>query len=171
MPNRNPQPLAVPESLNQSWSADFMSDALHCGRRFRTFNVVNDINREALAIEIDLNLTAARVIRALERLSAWLDYPKQVRVDNGPEFISIVLAEWAEEKGIHLEFIKPKKPTQNSYVERFNRTYRNEVLHYYVFRSLSEVRDISDNWLPQFNDERPEVEFLLTTSKIRSNYS
>lgn len=108
-----------------------------------------------MTIEIDLNLLATRVIRTLKRLAAWRGYPEQVRVDNGPEFISIALAEWAEENGVHLEFIKPGKPTQNSYIERFNRTYRNEVLDCYVFRSLREVRDITDNWLPQYNDERP----------------
>lgn len=168
LPSRNPEPLAVPESLNQSWSVDFMSDALYCGRRFRTFNVVDDFNREALAIEIDLNLPAARVIRTLDRLAAWRGYPKQIRMDNGPEFISIALAEWAEENKVHLEFIKPGKPTQNSYVERFNRTYRNEVLDYYVFRSLREVRDITDNWLPQYNDERRHESLgNLTPSEYR----
>ena len=103
---------------------DFMSDSLFCGRRFRTFNVVDDFNREVLAIEVDLNLPAPRVIRVLERIIAWRGYPAKLRMDNGPEFISIALADWAEQHGIELEFIKPGTPTQNSYVERFNRTYR-----------------------------------------------
>lgn len=155
LPSRNPKQLSVPQSLNQSWSADFMSDALYCGRRFRTFNVVDDFNREALAIEIDLNLPAARVIRTLDRLAAWRGYPEQVRLDNGPEFISVALAEWAEENNVHLEFISPGKPTQNSYVERFNRTYRDEVLDFYVFRNLAEVRNITERWLTEYNEERP----------------
>jgi putative transposase len=134
---------------------DFMSDALFCGRRFRTFNLVDDFNREALAIEIDLNLPAQRVIRVLERAVAWRGYPNKLRMDNGPEFISSTLAEWADDHGIELEFIKPGTPTQNSYVERFNRTYRDEILNMYVFRTLNEVRELTDKWVREYNEERP----------------
>jgi putative transposase len=155
LPGRHPQPLSVPALLNESWSADFMSDALMCGRRFRTFNVVDDCNREVLAIEIDLNLPAQRVVRSLERIAAWRGYPSQLRVDNGPEFVSLALAEWAEQHDVKLEFIQPGKPTQNSFVERFNRTYRTEVLDFYVFRRLSEVREITDKWIREYNEERP----------------
>ncbi len=81
---RNPSPLATPEALNQSWSVDFMHDALVCGHRFRTFNVVDDFNREALSIEIDLNLPAPRVVRVLDRIAANRGYPAMLRVDNGP---------------------------------------------------------------------------------------
>ena len=134
---------------------DFMSDSLFCGRRFRTFNVVDDYNREALAIEVDLSLPAPRVIRVLERIVAWRGYPAKIRMDNGPEFVSAALAEWADEHAVQLEFIKPGKPTQNSYIERFNRTYRTEVLDMYAFRRLSEVREITDHWIQQYNEERP----------------
>ena len=103
---------------------DFMCDSLQCGRRFRTFNLVDDFNREALAIEIDLNLPSQRVVRVLERVVAWRGYPNKLRMDNGPEFISVTLASWAEEHGIDLEFIKPGKPTQNSFIERFNVSVR-----------------------------------------------
>ena len=155
LPQRSPEPLSVPASINQCWSVDFMSDALWDGRVFRTFNVVDDFNREALAIEIDLNLPAQRIIRVLERLAAWRGYPEKIRMDNGPELTSVKMAEWAEEHAVELEFIQPGKPTQNSFVERFNRTYRNEVLDFYVFRKLSEVRDITDRWLYEYNAERP----------------
>lgn len=137
------------------WSIDFMSDALMCGRRFRTFNVLDDFNREVLAIEIDLSLPAARVIRVLERVIAWRGCPAKLRMDNGPEFISSVLAEWAEERGIKLEFIKPGTPTQNSFVEQFNRTYRDEVLNMYAFKALTAVREITERWMPAYNEERP----------------
>ena len=155
LPTRNPEPLAVPARANHCWSMDFMSDSLFCGRRFRTFNLVDDFNREALAIEVDLNLPALRVIRVLERAVAWRGYPKKLRMDNGPEFISTTLAEWAEEHNIQLEFIQPGTPTQNSYVERFNRTYRDEILNMYVFRTLDEVRDLTQNWVREYNEERP----------------
>ncbi len=109
MPVRNPSPLVTPEALNQSWSVDFMHDALVCGRRFRTFNVVDDFNREALSIEIDLNLPALRVVRVLDRIAANRGYPVMLRMDNGPEFISLALAEWAEQHAVKLEFIQPGK--------------------------------------------------------------
>jgi len=132
-----------------------MSDALMCGRRFRTFNVVDACNLEVLAIEINLNLPALRVVRSLERIADWRGYPSQLRIDNGPEFISLALAEWAEQHDVMLEFIQPGKPTQNSFVKRFNRTYRTEVLDCYVFRRLSEVREITDHWIREYNEERP----------------
>ena len=125
------------------------------GRRFRTFNVVDDYNREALTIEVDLNLPSQRVIRMLERIALTRGYPAKMRIDNGPDFISIALAEWAEEHRIHPYFFQPGKPTQNSFIERFNRTYRTEVLNMYVFRDLDAVREISRNWIKEYNEERP----------------
>lgn len=155
LPTRNPEPLIVPTTANQCWSMDFMNDALQCGRRFRTFNLLDDFNREALAIEIDFSLPAARVVRVLERVIAWRGYPAKLRMDNGPEFISAALSEWAENHSIKLDFIEPGTPTQNSFVERFNRTYREEILDMYVFGSLSEVREITEKWMPEYNEERP----------------
>lgn len=139
-PVRNPSPLATPEALNQSWSVDFMHDALACGRRFRTFNVVDDFNREALSIEIDLNLPALRVVRVLDRIAANRGYPVMIRMDNGPEFISLALAEWAGIHAVKLEFIQPGKPTQNAFIERFNRTYRTEILDFYLFMSTTDEK-------------------------------
>lgn len=158
LPTRNPMPLCVPEKANVCWSMDFMSDSLICGRRFRTFNLLDDFNREALAIEIDLSLPTARVLRVLrvlERVVSWRGYPEKIRMDNGPEFISIHLADWAEIHQIELEFIKPGKPTQNSYIERFNRTYRDAILNRYVFKTLNDVRDLTETWLNEYNHERP----------------
>ena len=115
LPPRQPSQLLVPAEMNRSWSMDFMSDALWCGRRFRTFNVADDFNREALAIEIDLNLPAARVVRVLERIAAWRGYPAQIRMDNGPEFIATALADWAQQHGVVLDFIEPGRPMQNGF--------------------------------------------------------
>jgi putative transposase len=155
LPSRHPEKLSVPAAANVCWSADFMSDVLMNGQRFRTLNVLDDFNREALAIEVDTTLPAARVVRVLERIAAWRGYPAKLRLDNGPELVSVAMAEWAEENGVVLEFIQPGKPTQNSYIERFNRTYREEVLDFYVFSRLSEVRDITDRWLKEYNEQRP----------------
>ena len=155
LPNRERVTLQVPEAKNQCWSMDLTSDSLFCGRRYRTFNVVDDFNREALAIEVELDLPSPRIIRVVDRLAAWRGYPSKVRMDNGPEFISIAMAEWADDHGIDPEFIQPGKPTQNSYVERFNRTYRDEILNMYVFKTLNEVRELTDNWIREYNQERP----------------
>ena len=100
LPTRNPAPLQVSQTMNECWSADFMSDALWDGPRFRTFNVIDDCNREALAIVIDFNLPAARVVRELDRIAAVRGYPLKLRIDNGPELISLALAEWAEQHGV-----------------------------------------------------------------------
>lgn len=154
LPTRNPAPLAASPVMNGCWSVDFMSDALWCGRKFRTFNVVDDFNREALAIEVDLSLPASRVIRTLDRITAWRGYPEKLRMDNGPEFVSVAMADWAEENGVELEFIKPGRPMQNGYIERFNRSYREGVLDMYVFNTLAEVRERTDHWMRDYNEER-----------------
>jgi len=178
LPTRNPAPLAVTQTMNECWSADFMGDALWDGRRFRTFNVVDDFNREALAIEVDFSLTAERVVRVLERIAAVRGYPLKLRSDNGPEFIAVALADWAEQHGVTLEFIKPGKPMQNGFIERFNRSYREAVLDMFVFQSLDEVREQTEQWLKEYNEERPHDslgdmtprEFLLTQNPEVSTY-
>lgn len=92
LPSREPTPLVQPERANDSWSADFMSDALVTGRSFRTFNIIDDFNREALWIEVDTSLPAERVVRVLDMVASWRGYPRQIRSDNGPELISQKLA-------------------------------------------------------------------------------
>jgi putative transposase len=155
LPTRHPEPLRVPTQFNHCWSIDFMSDALLSGRQFRTFNGVDDFNREVLAIEIDLGLPTARVVRVLERIIAWRGYPSKLRMDNGPEFISTALADWAEQHHVALEFIKLGTPTQNSFIERFNRTYREAILDRYAFKTLNDVRELTDDWIREYNEERP----------------
>lgn len=160
LPARIPQPLLQPEKANQSWSLDFMSDSLASGRAFRTLNILDDFNREALWIEVDTSLPAERVIHVLDMLIDWRGCPKQIRMDNGPELISQRLKTWAEEQQIFLAHIQPGKPAQNAYVERFNRTFREDVLDAYLFDSLSEVRDITEQWLEEYNTIRPHEALL-----------
>lgn len=106
-----------------------MRDTLWSGKTFRTFNAVDDYNREALAVEGGTSLPAGRVVRVLDRFAGERGHcPEKLRMDNGPEFIGSTLAAWDEAHGVNLEFSQPGKPTQNFYVERFNRTYRTEVL-------------------------------------------
>lgn len=98
-------------AVNEVWSLDFMSDALRDGRRFRTLNVLDDYNRQALGIDVDYSLPAKRVIRFLEQLIESYGQPACLRCDNGPEFISTALTEWCESKQIRLHWIQPGKPT------------------------------------------------------------
>lgn len=119
-----PEPLQVPQSINKVWSMDFMYDQLHDGRSFRLLNVIDDFNREALGIEVDFSLPSERVIRALNQIIAWRGKPQVIRSDNGPEYISLQIQDWAKRMGIKLDYIQPGNPQQNAYVERFNRTLR-----------------------------------------------
>lgn len=155
LPERIREPLAIPGQANHTWSADFMADALWSGRRFRTFNVNDDFNRESLRIEIDTSLPSQRVIRALDELVELRGAPRRLRLDNGPEFISAALRQWAQRHDVELLHIQPGKPTQNAYIERFNRTYRTEVLDRYVFTSLHEVRHMTEDWRYRYNHQRP----------------
>jgi putative transposase len=157
LPERLKIPLTTPTAANQIWSIDFMSDSLVDGRKFRVLNVIDDFNRESLAIEVDTSLPSLRVIRVLERLIAQRDCPANIRCDNGPEFISHKLEEWCsdERRRISLQFIQPGKPTQNAYIERKNGSMRRELLDAYLFTSLREVRCLSEAWRHDYNTERP----------------
>jgi len=154
VPVRDPMPLLVPEGPNQVWSADFMSDALYNGVRFRTFNVLDDFNREILAIEIDTSLPSERLVRVFGQLKEERGLPDVLRTDNGPEFLGEVFVSWCEANGIFIDYIEPGKPNQNAFIERFNRSYRNEVLDTWLFRNLDEVRELSWAWMLEYNEER-----------------
>jgi putative transposase len=151
LPDRERQPLDTPAAVNAIWAMDFMSDVLYNGRRFRTFNVLDEGVREALDIVIDTSIPSGRVVRTLEQIKAWRGTPKAIRVDNGPEFLSQVLVDWQ----VELRYIQPGKPNQNAYIERFNRTYRSEVLDAYLFDNLDQVRRVTAEWLRTYNEERP----------------
>jgi len=152
-----PEPLAQPAEINQSWSMDFMHDQLSDGRSFRTFNVIDDFNREGLCIEVDFSLPSERVIRALDQIIEWRGKPRAIRCDNGPEYISARIMEWAENHNIRLAHIQPGKPQQNAYVERYNRTVRYDWLSQYLFDSIEEVQEYATSWLWTYNNERPNM--------------
>jgi putative transposase len=157
LPERAKLQLSAPDGPNQMWSIDFMCDSLVDGRKFRMFNVLDDFNRESLAIEVDTSLPSLRVIRVLERLIVERGTPSNIRCDNGPEFISHQLEEWCsnEKRKITLQFIQPGKPTQNAYIERKNGSIRRELLNAYLFNKLSEVRTMTEEWRKDYNTERP----------------
>jgi len=126
---------------------DFMSDSLSDGRCIRTFNVMDDYNREGLGIDVDLSLPSTRVIRSLEQIIEWRGKPYAIRCDNGPEYISQTLRGWAMAQQITLLYIQPGKPTQNAYIERFNRTARHEWLDLYLFNSIEHAQLLATQWL------------------------
>ena len=155
VPTRPPQPLDAPAVLNRTWAIDFMHDRLDDGRPFRTFNVLDEGNREVLAVEVGTSLPSRRVTAILDQLVTLHGRPTALRLDNGPEFIAQPLADWCAAQQIRLGHIAPGKPNQNAYIERFNRTYREEVLDAWLFASLTEARAITADWITTYNTTRP----------------
>lgn len=155
LPARAKRQLFQPAEPNQVWSIDFMSDSLWNGRSYRLLNILDDYNRQILAIEADSSIPAQRVIRVLERLNQVRGLPKMIRVDNGPEFISRKLDVWCKENKIELAFIQPGEPTQNAYIERFNGSLRRELLNAYIFKTLGEVKEKTYEWMTDYNENRP----------------
>ena len=158
-PERLKQPLLAPALPNLCWSLDFTSDALTDGRRFGALHVIDDFKRQVEGIEVDFSLPAGRVVRLLAQLVEQHDRPAKLHgtmyCDNGPEFISAALGEWCEAQAIVLHWIQPGKPTQNAYVERFNGSFRREVLDAYLFTSWRQVRQLLAEWVHDNNTLRP----------------
>jgi putative transposase len=148
-------PLPSPTKADERYSMDFMRDTLADGRVFRTLNIVDDYTRECLAIEVDTGLPGARVVRVLERLAAAGRQPLHLVVDNGPEFASKAVDQWAARHGVSLRFIDPGKPMQNAYIESFNGKFRDECLSQHWFISLEEARGVSEEWRVDYNERRP----------------
>jgi putative transposase len=155
LPSRVKEPLVQPLYANLTWSMDFMQDGLNGGISFRSFNVIDDFNREALNITIDRSINSKRVVRELDRLIEWRGRPKRLRVDNGPEFVARAVRDWCDSNAIELKFIQKGKPSQNGYVERFNRTYRTEVLDCYAFETMEQAKVMTSAWMWMYNNERP----------------
>ena len=147
--------LPVPTKRNERWSMDFVHDKLWNGRRFRCLNVVDMFTRQCLAIEVDTSINGIRVARVLERLVSDHGKPKTIVVDNGPEFISQHVDEWAYRTGVHLAFIRPGKPIENAYVESFNGKFRDKCLNTHYFSTLQEAREKISHWRDEYNNFIP----------------
>lgn len=155
IPKGDAKALVQPIQPNICWSIDFMSDALEDGRKFRTFNAIDDYNREALMIEPSYSLPSNKVTHLLDVIASRRGYPEVIRSDNGTEFTSAIFKEWAKKHNVLIQYIQPGKPAQNGFVERFNRSFRTEVLDITLFTHLQEVRTISRQWMKSYNTERP----------------
>jgi putative transposase len=132
-----------------------MADALYGGRAFRTLNLIDEGNRQVLGIEVAHSIPSLRVIRVMEQLIEPHGKPRALRLDNGPELTAIAFTEWCTGRGIEARFIQPGKPDQNAFIERFNKTFRDEVLDAYVFETVKQVREITETLLHEYNEERP----------------
>lgn len=147
--------LSPPTRPNERWSMDFVSDSTVSGRRFRTFNVVDDFTRECLALFVDSSITGHRVARLLGELVAARGTPQLIVSDNGPEFISKALDRWAYESDVKLHFIRPGKPVENAFIESFNGRFRDECLDQHWFSDLADARTTVAAWRDDYNDVRP----------------
>lgn len=134
---------------------DFVSDVLTNGRRFRGLSIIDDFNREVVAMEIATSMPAERVIRILERVIWCSGKPENIKVDNGPEFIADLFKSWCSGNGIKIKYIQPGKPTQNRFIERFNGSYRRGILDAYLFDNLNQVRELTQHWMKDYNKFRP----------------
>lgn len=155
VPAREKRPLVQTEGPNQMWSMDFVSDVCESGRKFRVLNIIDDFNREAVAQEPATSIPAEKLVRFVELAISEYGKPRKIRTDNGPEFISKVFEEWCKGNGIEHMFTQPGKPMQNGYIERFNGSYRRGVLDVYIFRNIAQVREITEEWRTDYNENRP----------------
>ena len=155
LPSRVKEPLLVPSNINRTWSMDFMSDSLSYGRRVRILNIIDDFNREALAVEPDYNYPAEKVVVVLNEIIFFRGKPSTIRVDNGPEFISKHFVDYCKSQEIEIKYIQPGKPMQNAYIERFNRLYREDILDAYMFENLRQLKELSVEWMNDYNYYHP----------------
>ena len=140
---------------NESWSMDFMSDELFDGRRIRLLTLVDNFTRESLAIEVAMSIGGHRVVEVLRRVAEERGLPGTIRVDNGPEFTSRILDQWAYLNGVELDFSRPGKPTDNAFIESFNGRFRQECLNENWFLSLEDAQEKIGNWRKHYNGDRP----------------
>ena len=140
---------------DQCWSMDFVADALADGRRFRALTIVDHFSRESVGIEVGASLTGQHVVEVLRRLNRLGRRPQWITVDNGSEFISKALDQWAHWHKVQLDFIRPGKPVENAYIESFNGRFRQECLNANWFTSLEDARMTIEAWRQEYNAQRP----------------
>jgi putative transposase len=151
--HRGPVPTAA--ARNEYWSMDFVHDQLVGGRAFRVLTVIDKWSRESVLLETSFSLSGQSVVDALQRIAVGRAQPKAITVDHGTEFTSKSLDEWAWNKGVKLDFIRPGKPTQNAVIESFNGRLRDECLNTNEFASIEDAKQKIEFWRQDYNHHRP----------------
>jgi len=165
------RPMEVPDSPNQRWSLDFVSDAFTDGRRFRILTVVDDFTKENVALVPDTSISGLRVTRELDQAITERGMPKTIVSDNGTEFTSMAILKWVQDNGIDWHYIQPGKPTQNAFIESFNGRLRDECLNETLFSSLNDAREELEKWREDYNHHRPHSSIgNLTPSEFVEKY-
>lgn len=147
------------ERPNEQWAMDFVYDALSNSRRLRILPIIDTYTRECLRIEVDTSIGGKRVTAVLNQIASTRGLPEDIVVDNGPEFISNTLDEWAYVRGIKLHFIRPGKPVENAFIESFNGRFRDECLNQNWFMTIEHARQVIEEWRIDYNLERPHSSF------------
>lgn len=148
-------PLVSPSTVNTRWSMDFVNDVLYNGRKFRTFNLLDDCSREAIVQYPAFSISGVCLVRLLEGIAEKRALPDQFVCDNGPEFTSKAFRKWAADNKVTIHYIDKGKPTQNAFIESFNGKFRDECLNEEWFESLSAARSIIEAWRVDYNTNRP----------------
>jgi putative transposase len=155
IPNPLKTPLIQPEGMNLTWSMDFMEDRMENGRKIRVLNIIDDFNREVISMEVNYSFPSNQVVEAVKQAIEWRGKPRKIRTDNGTEFIANAFEQYCLNNKIDHVRIRKGKPAQNSYVERFNRSYREAVLDAFIFESLNQVRQETESWMEDYNHHHP----------------
>lgn len=178
IPNPAKEVLLQPLEPNITWSIDFMEDRLENGRKFRTLNILDDYNREALSIEVDYSFPSEKVVYLLNQIIEWRGKPEAIRTDNGTEFLAKAFKGFCRNSAIEHRPVQKGRPMQNGYIERFNRTYREDVLDMNIFENISQVRQKTEEFLEDYNNQHPHDslgnmtpnEFMNIKYKKMSNF-
>lgn len=155
--------LERPTRPNHTWAIDFVHDQLATSRRFRCLTMTDLYTHETPSLTADVSLTGQRVAQVLDDLKLTRGLPEQIICDNGPEFTSRALEQWALRNHVALRFIQPGKPNQNAYCEAFNARLRDECLNLHWFSTLAEAQRVIEDWRQEFNRERPHSSLAMKT--------
>lgn len=164
--------LAAPARKNETWTMDFLQDALATGRKVRTLAVEDAYTREMLAIEVDTSLPALRVVRVLDKIRLQRGLPVRIVIDHGTEFTSKALDQWAYDNKVTLHFITPGRPMENGYIESFHGKFREECLNEHWFLTLDDARETIESWRIDYNQVRPHSALgYLTPQEFAMGYA
>ena len=148
-------PAPVPGGPGERWSMDFVHDALSDGRAVRVLTVVDQWSRQSPVLETACSMSGQSVAEALDRAIGAGAPPRSITVDHGTEFMSRALEDWAYRRGVQLDFTRPGKPTDNSYIESFNGKLRDECLNVTQFETLAHAQVVIEAWRCDYNEQRP----------------